>query len=110
MQTFLTEPVRTRDFLEGVNRGLNTFSPGNGNQLDLPMDIANRKNSLTARLEIGIHGNAAIVIQPDIQALERLAGREESDLNDCEGAIDLLAVAQRQPDSFSCKRRGADFR
>src|SRR5262249_50252076 len=88
-QSLLTEPVRARDLLERMNSGLNTFGPGDSNQLDIPVDVANSKDALPAGFKIGIDGDASIVIEADSQSFKRFLRREKSDLNDCGNAIDF---------------------
>ena len=41
-EPLLVEPVGAGDFLEGVDGGLNAFGPGDGDQLDVAVDVANR--------------------------------------------------------------------
>src|SRR3989442_1727018 len=58
-QTLFIEPVWTRNFLEGVDSGLNPFGPCNGNQFDVAVHITNGENALPARFEIWNDGSTA---------------------------------------------------
>lgn len=95
-QSLLVEPVRARDLLEGVDGGLNPLSPSDRDELDVSMDVADGEHPLAARLEIGIDGDAAVLVQTYPEPLEGLFGREESDLHDRERTVDGLALRERE--------------
>src|SRR4051794_40350713 len=44
-QPAFVQPVRTRDFLEGVNRGLDTFRPRHRYQLDVAVDVTHGEDA-----------------------------------------------------------------
>ena len=69
-QALLVQPVRTRNLLEGVDRRLNALGPGDRYELDVAVDVSNSKDSIPARLVVGIDGDASVLVEPDIEALK----------------------------------------
>src|SRR5439155_3626130 len=78
----LVEPVRARDFLERVNRGLYPLRPRHGDQLDVAVDVADGENALAAGLEVRIDADAAVFVELHAQTLERVLRGQKPDLHD----------------------------
>ena len=68
LEPLFVEPVRAGDFLEGVDGGLNAFGPGDGDQLDVAVHVADGENAAAAGFEVRIDGDAAVVVQPQARA------------------------------------------
>src|SRR5262245_6641857 len=87
-QALLIEPVRARDFLERVDCRLNAFGPRHRDELDVAVNVADGKDALPTGLEIGVDGNAAILVEPHRQPFKGLLRPQESDLDDDQGAVE----------------------
>lgn len=93
-QSLFIEPVRTGDFLEGINRRLNPFRPGNGDEFDVSVDVANRKDAAPARLKVWIDCDAAILVESQFEPFEGLFRGEKSDLHNRDIGLQTLSISQ----------------
>ncbi len=73
----LVQPVRTRDLLERIDGGLDPIRPGNGDELDVSVHVADCKDAAPAGFIVRIDRDAAVRIQADIQSMETSLSRTE---------------------------------
>src|SRR5262245_26311331 len=92
-----------------MNRRLNAFGPGDGNQFDITVHVADGEDALAAGFEIRIDRDTAVVIEPYAQSLEGVFGRQKPDLDHDGNAIDLFLVRQRELDPLAIQSSRTDL-
>src|SRR5215813_9095073 len=92
-----------------MDRRLDPLGPRDGDQLDVAVDVAHREDALPAGFEVRIDGDAAVVVEHEMQPVERVLRGEKADLHDGESATQSLAAGEYQLDLIAGKTRARDF-
>jgi hypothetical protein len=69
-----------------MNGGLYSLGPCNRDQFDISVHVTDSKDAFPACFEVRINGDAAILIELQLQPFECVLRREELNLNDSQRA------------------------
>ncbi len=87
--------MRARNLLERVDRRLDAVGQGDGDELDVAVDVPNREDTPSARLVVRIDRDTAIGVQANIQSFKRILRRKKLNLYDGKVCTELRPVCQR---------------
>lgn len=108
-QALFVQPIGAGNFLECVDRRLNALRPSDRDQLDVTVHIADGEDSAAAGFVIRVDRDAAVVVEPYVESLERVPRGEKTDLHDDEITQHRLTVGQRERELIAGEFGRGDF-